>query len=123
VPDLMADLDVFAQVSTELEPYGLVLVEALASGVPVVGGAGGGPLDIVTSPDWGRLVPPGDATALAAAVHHLLPPTTSTARRKGRPALGETPRSDFAAVFDAAAISRRPLGGRRRSGPNRPPTR
>jgi glycosyltransferase involved in cell wall biosynthesis len=122
VPDLMADLDVFAQVSTEPEPYGLVLVEALASGVPVVGGAVGGPLDIVTSPEWGRLVPPGDAAALATAVRQLLPPATSTAHRQGRPARGETPRSDFAVVFDAAAASRRPPGGRRLPVRNRPPT-
>jgi glycosyltransferase involved in cell wall biosynthesis len=123
MPDLMADLDVFVQVSTEPEPYGLVLAEALASGVPVVGGAEGGPLDIVTSPEWGRLVPPGDAAALAAAVRQLLPTSTSTALRKGRPARGEAPSSDFAAVFDAAAATNRGLlGGRRRPGPNRPPT-
>jgi glycosyltransferase involved in cell wall biosynthesis len=122
VPGLMADLDVFAQVSTEPEPYGLVLVEALATGVPVVGGAAGGPLDIVTSPKWGRLVPPGDSAALAAAVLELLPPATSTALRTGRPPLGDPPRSDFAAVFDAAAATRGRPGGRRRPGPNRSPS-
>src|SRR5262249_40170751 len=36
IPDVMADLDVLALPSIEPEAYGLVLVEALASGTPVV---------------------------------------------------------------------------------------
>ncbi len=43
VPEILADLDVFVMASTEPEPYGLVAVEALASGVPVVMTDAGGP--------------------------------------------------------------------------------
>ena len=44
------------------EPWGLVLIEALAAGRPVVAPAAGGPLEIL---DRG-LYPPGDADAAVA---------------------------------------------------------
>ena len=49
------------------EPFGLVLVEALASGTPVVAPAAGGPAEIVDA-SCGALYPPGDVTAGAAAL-------------------------------------------------------
>lgn len=93
VGDVMADLDVFVQVSTEAEPFGLVVVEALACGVPVVAGAAGGPLEILgreaaeAGSPAGRLVPAGDPDALAAAVVELLPAGGSSvaARASRRP--------------------------------------
>ncbi|HLH46945.1 MAG TPA: glycosyltransferase family 4 protein, partial [Acidimicrobiales bacterium] len=67
VPELMADLDVLVQVSTAPEPFGLVHVEALASGTPVVAGDEGGPVEILAgaTPGSGILVPAGDPAALA----------------------------------------------------------
>jgi glycosyltransferase involved in cell wall biosynthesis len=144
VGDLMADLDVFVQASTEPEPFGLVLVEALACGVPVVAAAAGGPLEILgRDPATGsadpaapgdqtgpagvtqgdppadhppsRLVPPGDAAALAAAVLALLPASTTTAARRARPARGSAGQARFAEVFDQVAAAGRP--GRRRGIP------
>lgn len=50
------------------EAFGLVLVESLASGTPVVCVDDGGPPEIVTDPGVGRVVPPDDAAALAAAI-------------------------------------------------------
>jgi glycosyltransferase involved in cell wall biosynthesis len=120
VPEVLADLDVFVQVSTQPEPFGLVLVEALATGVPVVAGAAGGPLEILSEPAAGpaagRLVTPGDAAALAGAVLALLPGDgSSTARRRARAALRSPGGSGFASVFDRVIRARRrPLGGRRR---------
>jgi phosphatidylinositol alpha-mannosyltransferase len=49
------------------EAFGLVLVESLACGTPVVGAIPGGPSDVVDD-GVGRLVPYGDAEALAAAL-------------------------------------------------------
>jgi glycosyltransferase involved in cell wall biosynthesis len=53
------------------EPYGLVVVEALACGTPVVAPAAGGPAEIVDD-RCGALYPPGDAGAAAEAVRRVL---------------------------------------------------
>ena len=50
------------------EPWGLVLIEALAAGRPVVAPAAGGPLEIL---DRG-LYPPGDADAAVAKIRDAL---------------------------------------------------
>jgi glycosyltransferase involved in cell wall biosynthesis len=53
------------------EGFGLVLIEAMACGKPVVATACGGPEDIVT-PQTGMLIPPGDEHALASAMQDTL---------------------------------------------------
>jgi teichuronic acid biosynthesis glycosyltransferase TuaC len=50
-----------------VETFGVVLIEALACGKPVVATRSGGPEDIVTARN-GLLVPPANATALAEAL-------------------------------------------------------
>ncbi len=62
----LAAADVFVLPSRR-EPQGLVVLEALAMGTPVIGSATGGIPDMV-SPDVGYLFPPGDASALAACL-------------------------------------------------------
>jgi glycosyltransferase involved in cell wall biosynthesis len=47
------------------EPFGLVVVEGMAAGLPVVASAAGGPLEVITDGVDGRLFPPGDIAALA----------------------------------------------------------
>ncbi|HVF11250.1 MAG TPA: glycosyltransferase family 4 protein [Abditibacteriaceae bacterium] len=54
------------------EPFGLVLLEAMALGKPVVATRAGGPLEIVVNGQTGLLVPPADASGLAHAILHLL---------------------------------------------------
>lgn len=54
------------------EPFGLVLVEAMALGKPLVAAAAGGPLEIVEDGVSGLLVPPGDDAALAGAIERIL---------------------------------------------------
>jgi len=52
------------------ETFGVVLLEAMATGLPVVATASGGPEDLVT-PDVGFLVPPSAPEALAEALHSM----------------------------------------------------
>jgi len=70
LPDFFETVDILLAPSL-VEPFGIVLLEAMARGVPVVSTAAGGPLDIVRSDVDGLLVPPRDAKALAGAVRKL----------------------------------------------------
>lgn len=54
------------------EAFGMAILEAQAAGLPVVAGASGGVGEIVGHDATGRLVPPRNADALAAAVEPLL---------------------------------------------------
>jgi glycosyltransferase involved in cell wall biosynthesis len=66
--------------ATDGEPFGLVLVEAMALGKPLVATALGGPVEIVEEGVSGLLVPPGDDEALAEAICRLLSDTAFAAR-------------------------------------------
>jgi glycosyltransferase involved in cell wall biosynthesis len=117
VAELYADLDVFVLPSTEPEPYGIVVVEALASGTPVVVTDAGGAPEIFdhAAPGSGTRVPPGDATALADALVEVTPATTSADGRAARRSLQPAPEMDrFADIFRQVADmrSRHPSGPR-----------
>jgi glycosyltransferase involved in cell wall biosynthesis len=75
VPDPLTHYDDFAVAvacSIEPEPFGQVLVEAMARGCAVVAPSEGGPAEVVTTEFDGLVVPPRDAAALAAAILRLL---------------------------------------------------
>ncbi|MFJ2844696.1 glycosyltransferase family 4 protein [Streptomyces griseofuscus] len=67
---IFASLDVFAHTGP-FETFCQTVQEAMASGVPVVAPAVGGPLDLVDHGRTGLLVPPRDAEAVQGAVRSL----------------------------------------------------
>ena len=64
--------DLVVHSSIEPEPFGMVLVEAMACGKAVVASNTGGPSEIVEDGVTGLLVPPRDAPQLAQAILSLL---------------------------------------------------
>jgi len=71
VAAVMNGLDLFVLPSHE-EPFGIVLLEAMAAARPIVATAAGGVPDIVRDSQEALLIPPRDPAALAAAVERLL---------------------------------------------------
>jgi glycosyltransferase involved in cell wall biosynthesis len=73
-----ADVVVLA---SDHEPFGQVVVEGMACGLPVIAVAAGGPKEIVKDGKTGWLVPPSDEAALAAA---LVAAVNGEAERRAR---------------------------------------
>jgi glycosyltransferase involved in cell wall biosynthesis len=71
VSRILAAADVFCQPNTSPEPFGIVFVEALSVGLPVITTAMGGGSEIVDS-SCGVLTAPGDVERLAAALRNLV---------------------------------------------------
>ena len=71
VVQLLAAADIYCQPNTAAEPFGIVYVEALAAGRPVVATDLGGVREIVDR-HTGILTKPGDEDALAAALGTLI---------------------------------------------------
>jgi len=72
IPELMRLVDVLVHTSIEPEPFGMVLIEAMATGTPVVAARAGGPLDIVLDGVTGFLANPEDPNEVASRVLALL---------------------------------------------------
>jgi glycosyltransferase involved in cell wall biosynthesis len=84
VPRILAGLDVLVHTAID-EPFGRVLIEAMAAGKPVVATRGGGVSEIVEDGVTGYLVAPRDAAAVADRVALL-------ADRRRRSAMGRAGR-------------------------------
>jgi glycosyltransferase involved in cell wall biosynthesis len=80
VPAELAALDIMVHASTIPEPFGQVVVEAMAAGVPVVATDAGGPAEVVTDGVDGVLYPMGDPEALAQALRRLADDPEARAR-------------------------------------------
>ena len=65
---------------SQYEAFGLVLLESLAQGTPVIASRVGGIPEFIEDGKAGRLIPPEDATALAAAFRELWEDETTRVR-------------------------------------------
>lgn len=85
IPEVMAGLDLLVHAS-QAEPFGRVLIEAMAARRAVVAFADGGVPEIVVNGLTGLLVPSGDEAGLASAIDQLLmdPGRLRTMGRAGR---------------------------------------
>ena len=72
IPQLMAMMNVVVHASTQPEPFGRVIIEAMAVGRPVVATRPGGPGEIIRDGETGCLVPPNDPLEMAARIVELL---------------------------------------------------
>ncbi len=84
LPRIYASSDIFCAPATGGESFGIVLLEAMASGVPVVASAIPGFSQVISSGSEGLLVPPRDPRAWARALDTLV------ADRAARRRMGET---------------------------------
>ncbi len=71
LPNLYLHADIFLFTSIWQEPFGRVLVEAMASGIAVVGTTAGGAAEILQEGVNGLTFPPGNASALARQIARL----------------------------------------------------
>lgn len=86
------------------EPFGLVLVEAMAAGTPVVATCYGGPVDIVEAGVDGYLADPSDADAFGAGIMAILSRDEAGRQKMGEAALAKA-RERYAWPAVAARIA------------------
>lgn len=104
------EIDLYGKSYPKSEILGLVLLEAMACGTPVVASRIGGMMELVADGETGIGVPPGDSEAVGEAVERVLD-DDDLARRMGR--------AGHARVLDRftwAAVARRCLDAYARDG-------
>ena len=92
MPELLSAIDIF-MLASAWEGLPMVLLEAMAMGLPVVSTAVGGVPDLIETGENGMLVPASDPAALAAAGGKLV--SDAEARRRIGAAGQDTVRARF----------------------------
>lgn len=112
VPALIRSLDLFV-LPSRWEGFGLVLLEAMAEGCPIVASRVGGIPEVVADGESGILVPPDDPRALTEAIATLIrdPARRHALGRAGRRRFrdrftAERMAEETAAVYDGAMVDR-----------------
>jgi glycosyltransferase involved in cell wall biosynthesis len=101
IPEVMAALDVMVHTSIRPEPFGLVLIEAMATAKPIVAADDGGVREVVEPEVSALLARPGDHQAFAEAILQIL---SDLSRAK---AMGRAGRARAEALFEVGAYVRR----------------
>jgi glycosyltransferase involved in cell wall biosynthesis len=113
IADALASADLYVWPAIN-EAFGMALLEAQVSGLPVIAGASGGIGDIVVPGVTGLLTPLGDAGAFAMAVRRLI--TDTAARAAMGPAARQKVRREHDLPIAAARLASLIDGlGRRRA--------
>jgi len=94
VADCLDAMDVAIHSSTRPEPFGRVMIEAMALGCPLVAPREGGPVVIIADGETGFLVTPRDSNALAEGIEKLVADPTLRTR------MGRAARERLDSVFD-----------------------
>ncbi|MEX2295386.1 MAG: glycosyltransferase family 4 protein [Gemmatimonadota bacterium] len=104
VRQAMAAMDLVVHASTEPEPFGMVLIEAMSLGRPIVATRGGGPEDIVLHGETGLLVERGAIREMRNAIVELRenPERARAMGEKGR----DRVRTNFSAEIHTSRVSR-----------------
>jgi glycosyltransferase involved in cell wall biosynthesis len=102
----VAALDVLVNAS-DPEPFGLVILEAMQLGVPVVAVASGGPLEILRHGESGWLIPDNSPAAIEAGLREL------AGDEELRLRIGRAGRSRFETAFTRAHMTDAFLAGLR----------
>ncbi|HEV2148458.1 MAG TPA: glycosyltransferase family 4 protein [Longimicrobiaceae bacterium] len=95
----MRALDVVVHASTEPEPFGMVIVEAMACGRALVGSEGGGAAELISAGENALGHPPGDARRLAECIETLVRDAELRAR------LGRVGRAEVERSFDRRRLA------------------
>ena len=101
VVEMYGIMDVVVHASIRPEPFGLVITEAMACGIPVVASNLGAPREIIDDGKDGLIVDPKDTPALARAIQALL--TDERLRSK----MGDLARHKVLAKYNADEYARR----------------
>jgi glycosyltransferase involved in cell wall biosynthesis len=72
VPPWIRAMDILVHASVSPEPFGLVVIEGMACGVPVIASCLGGPSEIIEDGVDGLLVDPREPRSLAEAIQRLV---------------------------------------------------
>jgi glycosyltransferase involved in cell wall biosynthesis len=97
---VMRSLDIVVHASTDPEPFGMVIVEAMACGKAVIVSQAGGASELFTDGEDALGHPPGDAAALARQITRLA--CDESLRRR----LGQAGRARAARIHDGKRLAR-----------------